>query len=229
MKTPRNLAIKTESASQEHHAPPEEVQMKKGHPVIMVEVRASMVQGPTIKIVGIIVVLLMVTIVMKDAISNKDPIGHKTIIVKAIMALTDQIVNIKIDIAVALKVALVAIAKITDPEGNMVIAHNTVVKVDMTHAAILIIVAVAVVVMTIAVLMISVPIIGHVVNMEIAHSTAVKAAGAMKIMNADLANSMIEEVMANREPCAHVISEIIAINRIIAAAAAVVVTIIVIP
>jgi hypothetical protein len=141
------------------------------------------------------------------------------------MALTDQIVNIKIDIAVALKVALVAIAKITDPEGNMVIAHNTVVKVDMNHEAILIIVAV--VVMTIAVLMISVPIIGHVVNMEIAHSTAVKAAGAMKIMNADLANSMIEEVMANREPCAHVISEIIAINRIIAAAA--VVTIIVIP
>lgn len=227
MKTPRNLAIKTESASQEHHAPPEEVQMKKGHPVIMVEVRASMVQGPIIKIVGIIVVLLMVTIVMKDAISNKDPIGHKTIIVKAIMALTDQIVNIKIDIAVALKVALVAIAKITDPEGNMVIAHNTVVKVDMNHAAILIIVAV--VIMTIAVLMISVPIIGHVVNMEIAHSTAVKAAGAMKIMNADLANSMIEEVMANREPCAHVISEIIAINRIIAAAAVVVVTIIVIP
>jgi hypothetical protein len=225
MKTPRNLAIKTESASQEHHAPPEEVQMKKGHPVIMVEVRASMVQGPTIKIVGIIVVLLMVTIAMKDAISNKGPIGHKTIIVKAIMALTDQIVNIKIDIAVALKVAQVAIAKITDPEGNMVIAHNTVVKVDMNHEAILIIVAV--VVMTIAVLMISVPIIGHVVNMEIAHSTAVKAAGAMKIMNADLANSMIEEVMANREPCAHVISEIIAINRIIAAAA--VVTIIVIP
>lgn len=202
--------------------------MKKDLPVSMVVVRANMVQGPIIRIVGIIVALLMATIDMKGAISSKDHIDRKTIIVKAIMALIDQIVNIRTDIAVALKAARVDIAKITDPEENMVIARNTVVKVVMNHVAILTIVAA--VVMTIAVLMISVPITGHVVNTETVHNMAVKAAeaGDMIILNADLANSMIEGVMANKEPCAHAISEIIAINRIIAAVA-VVETIIAIP
>jgi hypothetical protein len=224
------LVIKTESASQEHFVLPQEAQMMKGHPVILVEDRASMVLDPTIKIVGIIVVLLMVTIAMKDAISNRDPIGHKTIIVKAIMALTGQIAIIKTDIVEDRKevpVVPVVIAKIIDHEENMVIARNMDAKAAMNHVAILTI-AVVVGVMTIAAHMISVLITDHVVNMEIAHNMVAKVVVAMTIMNVDRASSMIEVAMANKEQCARGISGIIAINKIIAVAV-VVATIIAIP
>lgn len=201
--------------------------MMKGHPVILVEDRASMVLDPTIKIAVIIVVLLMVTIAMKDAISNRDPIGHKTIIVKAIMALTGQIAIIKTDIVEDRKEVPVVIAKIIDHEENMVIARNMDAKAAMNHVAILTI-AVVVGVMTIAAHMISVLITDHVVNMEIAHNMVAKVVVAMTIMNVDRASSMIEVAMANKEQCARGISGIIAINKIIAVAV-VVATIIAIP
>lgn len=202
----------------------------KGHPVILVEDRASMVLEPTIKIAVIIVVLPMVTIAMKDAISNRDHLGHKTIIVKAIMALTGQIAIIKTDIVEdrkAVPVVPVVIAKIIDHGENMVIARNMDAKAAMNHVAILTIAAV-VAVMTIAAHMISVLNIDHVVNMEIANNMVAKVVVAMTTMNVDRASSMIEVAMGNKEQCARGISGIIAINKIIAVAV-VVATIIAIP
>ena len=182
----------------------------------MVVARANTVLGPIIRIVKIIAVLLMATIVMKGVISSKDLIDPRTIIVKVIMALTDQIVIIKINIVEVLKAARVVIAKITDPEENMVLHPNMDDKVGMNHVEILTIVVVAVEVMTIAVLLISVLIIDHVVNMAIGLNMVGKVEGVMTIMNENHANSMIEADMVNKELCAPEISEIIVINKIIA-------------
>jgi hypothetical protein len=227
MRDPKIWGIKIASANPEPIVLMVEARMKKDHPVILVVARTNMVQGRTIKIARIIDVLLMATTVMKDGINSKDHIGLKIIIARAIMALIDPTVSIRTDIPAAKKVARVDIVKTSDPAVNMEIVRNMVAKVvGMTIVeaeAMTIVVAEAMTIavaaaMTIVVPMNSVLIIDLVENMEIARNMVAKVVG-MTIMSADLANSMIAD-MVNKERCVLAIMAMIAINKTIEVEAA---------
>jgi hypothetical protein len=219
MRDPKNLGIKIASVNPEPIVLMVEAPMKKDHPVILVVAKTNMVQGRTIKIARIIDALLMATIVMKEGINSKDHIGRKIIIARAIMALIDPTVSIRTDIHAAKKVARVDIVKTSDPAVTMGIVRNMVAKVVAMTIVVAVAMTIAVAVaMTIVVPMNSVLIIDLVENMEIVRNMVAKVVG-MTIMNADLANSMIAD-MVNKEPCVLAIMAIIAINKTIEVEAA---------